>query len=159
MIFIALGTQKFQFNRLLSIVDDLIEKKVINEPVLAQVGYSNYKPKYFETIDFLSQHDFHQQIIACDLLITHGGVGSIINGLKFNKKVIVFPRLSKYKEHVDDHQQEIAKKYYELGYVLYATDENSLSKAILESKTFSSTYRIQSNVSIEHLIMEYLEND
>lgn len=29
----------------------------------------------------------------CDLLITHAGVGSIMSGLKFNKKIIAAPRL------------------------------------------------------------------
>lgn len=37
MIYVAVGTQKFQFNRLLRNVDDLIESGVISEPVFAQV--------------------------------------------------------------------------------------------------------------------------
>ena len=36
MIFITLGSQKFQFNRLLKKVDDLIESGVIKEEVFAQ---------------------------------------------------------------------------------------------------------------------------
>ena len=45
MVFITLGSQKFQFNRLLRAVDELIEKKVIQEDVFAQTGYSDYEPK------------------------------------------------------------------------------------------------------------------
>ncbi len=47
MIFITLGSQKFQFNRLLKKIDNLIEIGVIQEEVFAQIGYSNYKPKNY----------------------------------------------------------------------------------------------------------------
>ena len=44
-IFITLGSQKFQFNRLLIAVDKLCEKKIIcGEDVFAQIGYSDYVP-------------------------------------------------------------------------------------------------------------------
>ena len=35
MIFITLGSQKFQFNRLLKAVDDLVQRKIIKEDVRA----------------------------------------------------------------------------------------------------------------------------
>lgn len=47
MIFITLGSQKFQFNRLLQAVDQLIEKSVIEDEVFAQIGYSDYQPKHY----------------------------------------------------------------------------------------------------------------
>lgn len=47
-IFITLGSQKFQFNRLLIAVDKLCEKKVISgEDVFAQTGYSDYVPRNY----------------------------------------------------------------------------------------------------------------
>ena len=47
-IFITLGSQKFQFNRLLKAVDELCEKGTIDaEDVFAQIGYSDYIPKNF----------------------------------------------------------------------------------------------------------------
>ena len=48
MIFITLGSQKFQFNRLLEEVDKLIEQGIITEEVFAQIGYSDYKPKNYK---------------------------------------------------------------------------------------------------------------
>ena len=45
-IFITLGSQKFQFNRLLEAVDELCEKGTVDaEDVFAQIGYSDYFPK------------------------------------------------------------------------------------------------------------------
>ena len=43
-IFITLGSQKFQFNRLLEAVDELCEKGTVDaEDVFAQIGYSDYR--------------------------------------------------------------------------------------------------------------------
>ena len=61
MIFITLGSQKFQFNRLLQAVDELIEKGVIADEVFAQIGYSDYEPKYFEYKQFLDREEFEDQ--------------------------------------------------------------------------------------------------
>lgn len=48
-IFITLGSQKFQFNRLLKAVDELCEKGTVDaEDVFAQIGYSDYLPKKFQ---------------------------------------------------------------------------------------------------------------
>lgn len=53
-IFITLGSQKFQFNRLLRAVDELCEKGTVDaEDVFAQIGYSDYLPKNFSYKKFL----------------------------------------------------------------------------------------------------------
>ena len=111
MIFITLGSQKFQFNRLLQAVDELIEKGVIADEVFAQIGYSDYEPKYFEYKQFLDREEFEAQEGKCDILITHGGTGAIIGAVKKGKKVIAVPRLAKYGEHVDDHQIQLIEQF------------------------------------------------
>ncbi|MFR3684816.1 MAG: glycosyltransferase, partial [Enterococcus sp.] len=104
MIFITLGSQKFQFNRLLRYVDNLIEKGKIEDKVFAQTGFSDYKPSYFDYKEYLCREEFLEHIARASLIITHGGTGVIVTALKANKKVIAIPRQVKYKEHVDDHQ-------------------------------------------------------
>lgn len=46
-------------------------------------------------------------IDEADLIITHGGVGSVISSVKMWKKEIASPRLAKYGEHTNDHQLQI----------------------------------------------------
>ena len=104
MIFVTVGSQKFQFNRLLKKIDELVEDGTIKEKVFAQVGVSDYKPKYYEYVDFMTQEEFNNKIDKADVVITHAGTGVIVNSVKKCKKVIGVPRLSKYGEHVDDHQ-------------------------------------------------------
>ena len=110
MIFLTVGTQKFQFNRLLQAVDLLIDASIIQEQVVAQCGYSTYVPRNFETCSFLENEQFISMVNSCDLLITHGGVGTILKGIENKKRVIIVPRKKAFGEHVDDHQQEIAKE-------------------------------------------------
>ena len=53
MIFITLGSQKFQFNRLLKAVDDLVETGELSDEVFAQTGYSDYQPRNYKFKQFL----------------------------------------------------------------------------------------------------------
>lgn len=96
MIFITLGSQKFQFNRLLEQVDKLIEEGKITEEVFAQSGYSDYEPKNYRFKNFLDRDEFIRVMRECDKVITHGGTGAIIGAVKQGKKVIALPRLAKY---------------------------------------------------------------
>ena len=59
MIFVTVGSQKFQFNRLLKEIDKLIQNGKIKEDVFAQIGVSDYKPKNYEYVDFMSQDEFN----------------------------------------------------------------------------------------------------
>ena len=74
MIFVAVGAQKFPFNRLLKGIDDLIEQGRLEGDIFAQIGHSDYVPRNYKYKDFLSKDDFASCISNCDVLITHSGV-------------------------------------------------------------------------------------
>lgn len=137
MIFVAVGTQKFQLNRLLKAIDNLIEKGQLKEEVFAQIGNSNYIPKKYSYKKIIAKEEFELNIRQCDLLITHSGVGTIITGITYHKPIIVFPRLSKFQEHVDDHQVQIAKAFSTKGLVITCDNTNELMSAIEQAKTFT----------------------
>ncbi len=130
MIFITLGSQKFQFNRLLKAVDELIEKGVIDDEVFAQVGYSDYEPKHFEYKQFLDREEFAAQEGKCNILITHGGTGAIIGAVKKGKKVIAVPRLAKYGEHVDDHQLQLIAQFKGQNLICGLEDVSELEEGL-----------------------------
>lgn len=144
MIFIAVGTQKFQLNRLLKQIDELIESKQITEKVFAQIGNSDYEPVNYEYTDFLNKEEFDKYVGNCDVLITHSGVGTIISGLNQKKPVIVYPRLAKYNEHVDDHQLQIAESFSMQNLVLLCGEKDDLNKLIQKARSHKfSVYRFQ----------------
>jgi UDP-N-acetylglucosamine transferase subunit ALG13 len=128
MIFIALGSQKFQFNRLLKKVDELLEAGIIQEEVIAQIGYSNYLPINYAFHNFLNQDEFEDAVQRSDIVIAHGGTGVIISAVKEGKKVIAVPRLKEYGEHVDDHQLQVIKQFDEMGLIEACYDVDYIGK-------------------------------
>lgn len=118
MIFVSLGTNDKSFDRLLFEIDKQIELGNIKDEVIVQSGYTKFESSNMKVIDLMSMEEFNKYINDCDILITHGGVGTILDGLKKSKRIIAFPRLSKYHEHVNDHQLEIVNKFYNEGYIL-----------------------------------------
>lgn len=157
MIFIALGSQKFQFNRLLQAVDALVENGTITDRVLAQIGYSDYMPQHYEYKDFMDRDEFSSEMGQADIVITHGGTGVIIGALKKGKKVIAVPRLAKYGEHVDDHQLQIIGQFKELGLICSCKDCGEIGEALQTvKKTKYKAY--QSNTqAIINSIVQFIE--
>lgn len=128
MIFVTVGSQKFQFDRLLQCLDQLIEKGIIRDDVMAQIGVSQYVPKHFRYVPFMDREEFSRQVDACTVLITHGGTGAIIGAVKKGKKVIAVPRLSQYGEHVDDHQLQLIHQFDDLNLICPCYDLEDLGK-------------------------------
>lgn len=135
MIFVSLGSQKFQFNRLLTAIDQLIEEGKIQDEVFAQVGCSDYQPKHYRFQPFMNSDEFNKALQDADVIITHAGTGVIINAVKKGKKVIVVPRLGRYGEHVDDHQVQIAEMFRDLGFICACEDCSQLAEKLEEVKT------------------------
>lgn len=138
MIFVTLGSQKFQFDRLLKKVDILISDGIITGEVFAQVGYSNYEPQHYTFKQFLDRDEFIRMETKSDLVITHGGTGAIIGALKQGKKVIAVPRLAKYGEHVDDHQIQLLQQFdgMEIIEVCYKLDDLGECIAVANQKKY-----------------------
>lgn len=157
MIFVTVGTQKFQLNRLLESVDKLIEKGMIVDTVFAQIGNSTYKPRHYQYERFLSREEFLRNIKLCDLLITHSGVGTIIEGLNFEKAIVVFPRRKEYGEHVDDHQMQIAEAFEKKDYILVCRDEALLGKVITSSKNKAFKKYVSGQKAVVERIEKFLE--
>ncbi len=138
MIFVTLGTQDKSFERLLRDIQKQIDLGNIKEKVVVQAGFTKFDSKDMEIFDLIPMDDFDKLMNECDLLITHGGVGSIISGLKKNKKVIAVARLAKYKEHMNDHQKQIVDNFSDAGYILKYDDGDDLGKILKKVKSFKS---------------------
>lgn len=157
MIFVILGTQKFQLNRLLKEIDEMCSENLINEDVFAQIGNSDYKPTNYNFTQFLDKAEFDEMIAKSSVVITHSGVGSIITALKSKKPVVVFPRLSKYKEHVDDHQLEIAEAFEKKKYVLCYKEGDNLVSLVEQAREYTFEEYVSAKENIVNIIRNYVE--
>lgn len=157
MIFVTLGSQKFQFNRLLKELDNLVEEKKINDDIFAQIGYSDYKPQHFKYKEFVDRDEFKDVMDKSDVVISHGGTGAIITAVKKDKKVIAIPRLAKYGEHVDDHQMQLVDEFKDLNLIYPVYDEKELGKAIEEIRNMEFEKYVSNTKTIIDDIESFIE--
>ena len=161
MIFVTTGTQ-LPFDRLLSIIDK--SYKLINQDVIAQASTSSVHIENFNVNSTYSREEFETIFNSADIIIAHAGMGTILTALKLNKKLIIFPRLSKYNEHRNDHQIATANHMKSLPNVLVAETENRLLECILQMRDLNpspSSEHLNRKQFIEKLsscIHNYIEN-
>ncbi|MBE6158528.1 MAG: exopolysaccharide biosynthesis protein [Firmicutes bacterium] len=157
MIYVSLGTQDKKFPRLLQEVDKLIDKGIIKDEVVAQIGQTEYESKNMKLYDYLSKEDVLKYMNESRFIICHGGVGTILDALKLNKKVIAVARLKLYKEHVNDHQLQIIREYTKLGYILDGTYD--LEKAIFDVNEFIPNRYVSNNENFIKQLEDYIDNN
>jgi len=121
VVLVTVGTQTQPFPRLLQLVESQIESGALTGPVLAQVGTTLFSSASMETVSYLPPIELEQRILECDLMISHGGAGMLMTGVKMGKRVIAVPRLKRYGEHVNDHQVEIVRHLADEGYLIDCT--------------------------------------
>lgn len=152
MIFVTVGSQKFQFNRLLKEIDRLVGEKKITEEVFAQTGYSDYEPKNYKYKNFLDRDEFSNIMSRCDKVITHGGTGAIIGAVKQGKKVIAVPRLKEFGEHVDNHQLQIIEQFKEMRFIKGINEISNIYPLINDMEHFyMKNYTSNTSVIIESI--------
>lgn len=136
MVFVSVGTQKQSFKRLFHMIED--STVLENERIIAQTGHTEVTSNRIEIIPFMSNELYKEYISKADLIICHGGVGTIFDALYAGKKILAVPRISKYEEHVNDHQIEICSELEKEGYIYYLKDDELLDDAlnILLNKDF-----------------------
>lgn len=132
MVFVAIGTQKQQFTRIFKKIED--SKILENEEIIAQSGFTKFDSKEIKMLGFIEQEKLNEYIKEADFVICHGGVGTIFSALNMGKKVLVMPRLKKYKEHKNDHQVEICIELEKEGYILYLKEDDDIDEKIKELK-------------------------
>ena len=159
MILVTLGTQDESFERLLKAIDKKINEGKIKDKVIVQAGYTKYKSDNMEIFDYTSPDKLDELMKEADLLITHGGVGSILGALKYDKPVIAAARLAKYNEHNNNHQLEIISKFSELGYLLPLEDFDKLDEVIKESKNFKPKKFVSNTDNMIKLVEGFINED
>lgn len=158
MILVCVGASEYKFDRLLKIIDELCDENILEgADIIAQIGGTDYQPRNYKNFALIDRDVFRNYMRQADLIITHAGTGSVIPPLKLGKKVIVFPRREKYKEHLDDHQLELRDVFVNAGYALGAENKEELIKAIKESKNFKPKKFESNNERMNQLIIDFIE--
>ena len=154
MILVLLGTQNNSFHRLLEEVEKNIKDKTINEEVIVQAGYTKYQSDKMKIIDLMSKEQLSKFQDEASLIITHGGVGSIVSSIE----MIVAARRAEYKEHVNNHQEEIVKDFNSKGYIIGIENVEDLKQAIIKVKDFKPKKYKPNNQKMLEILENFIEN-
>ena len=156
MIVVLLGTQNNSFYRLLEEIEKNIKDGTIKEEVIVQAGYTKFQSDKMRIIDLISKEQLEQFQDEADLIITHGGVGSIISSIEKGKKVIAVPRMHEYGEHVNNHQLEIVEDFNNKGYIIGIEKVEDLKQAIKKAKKFEPKKYQPNNEKMLKIIEEFI---
>lgn len=124
MIFATCGTSSAPFARMMEAL-----AAVPSQQLHVQHGPVP-PPPCAEAYDYLPFDRMVAEIESADVVVSHAGVGSIICSLRAGHTPIVFPRLRRYSETVDDHQAELAEALADRGTVVVAWTSDELVAAI-----------------------------
>ena len=177
MIFVSLGTQDKPFNRIIDYVISLKEnlKEIKSEKIIIQLGQTklikseNERIEKLENIiiyDMLKPEKMKDIIKDSDIIITHAGVGTIMECLEMGKEIIVVPRKVENLEHVNNHQEEIAFEMEKKGFLTkvdtYEELENKIIMLLKDKDTNEDNKNkkkyISNNEKFNDNLIKYLES-
>ena len=157
MILVLLGTQNNSFHRLLEEVEKNIKDGTIKDEVIVQAGYTKFQSHRMRIIDLMSKEQLEKFQDEADLIITHGGVGSIVSSIQKGKKVIAVPRMHEYGEHVNNHQKEIVKDFNDKGYIIGIEKVEDLKQAIIKMQNFNTKKYQSNNEKMLKIISDFID--
>ena len=131
MIFVTVGGMR-AFKRLIEEMDRIAGE--LDEPVVMQIGSTDYQPRNCDYFRFMSREDIEKLYRDARAVVCHAGTGSILSALAHNKPLVLVPRLTGHGEVLDDHQLEIARQMEAQG-VAVVYDVADLASAIANAAT------------------------
>ncbi|MBR0479575.1 MAG: hypothetical protein IJJ24_10835 [Solobacterium sp.] len=159
MILVSLGTNDKSFERLLKAVEKAMEDGTITDRVVVQAGFTDYHSERMEVFSSIPGEQFEKLMDEADLIITHGGAGTIMTALKKGKCILGAARLAKYHEHVNDHQIQLLTAFEEKGYLIYMHDLEKLPEYIRKAGDFTpQPFRSNTSVIVDYL-NEWIEEN
>ncbi|MBV9837556.1 MAG: hypothetical protein JO156_05520 [Solirubrobacterales bacterium] len=122
---VLLGTMPYSFRRL---VEQLVRILPSDAEVTWQVGETPTDDLGIVAHRTLPPDELRRALVQADVVVGHAGGGSALQVMEAGKCPVLVPREAAHREHVDDHQLQIAKMLPALGLAVAArAQELSLS--------------------------------
>lgn len=121
-VFVTVGTTKF--DELIASVTEYSTLEALKNngysSMILQIGHGNFLPEESDVIKishYRFKPDIGPDMCNSDLVISHGGAGSIMQALGLGKPLLVVIN----EKLMDNHQYELAEKLYEEKRLYYTT--------------------------------------
>ena len=156
--FVAVGTHRHPFDRLLEVVDRAVEAGILPGPVIAQTGNCRYRPRHLAAQQWMSPDQLAVAIDNAEFVIGHAGSGIISAALRSGHKPLILPRRASRSEHVDDHQVQIVRKLGSLGVIVPLDGDGEISHAHIAAarEEVSRPEGVATGTSVSEVLDEHL---
>lgn len=151
MILVTVGTEQYPFNRLMNWVELLLQYGFIQDEVVVQYGSCTTLPSGVKVYQHLKAEQFTNLVKQAKFVISHCGEGSLLLLEAMGKPYVLVPRSHKLKEHVDDHQIELAIALSQVGGSIAWSAGEIVQKLHSSQPAFLST---RSTVATEALCLK-----
>ena len=128
MIFVTTGTHPVSFDRLILAMENFAGES--DEQVIIQAGTSKIPIQHAQHLTFIAWDEALQYIQSARVVVTHAGVGTIIDAISVNVPVVVWPRLAHYGEVINNHQLELAEVLSKQGRITQVNNAEELYAAL-----------------------------
>jgi UDP-N-acetylglucosamine--N-acetylmuramyl-(pentapeptide) pyrophosphoryl-undecaprenol N-acetylglucosamine transferase len=129
LLFATVGAT-LPFDRLVGMVAELKARGEIPEDIVVQSGLGGLAPEGLEVFETLPFGDMQARLRDAEIVVCHGGTGSLITALQQGCRTIAVPRLFERGEHYDNHQADIAEAFAARGLIEVAHSTEQLSEAL-----------------------------
>lgn len=129
LLFATVGAT-LPFDRLAEMVARAKAQGLIDEDVLIQTGIGGVHPAGVKTVETMPFDEMKRQLCDADIVVCHGGTGSLITALRQGCRVISIPRRFELGEHYDDHQCEITNAMSVRGLIATAETDEEFAAAL-----------------------------
>jgi UDP-N-acetylglucosamine transferase subunit ALG13 len=139
-VVVSVGTQDgYQFDRLYRSLAPLLAGK----EVLWQTGPQDVTRFGIRDARASVPHaELQTAVREADLVVAHAGTGAALTAIEADKCPVLVPRRSQFREHVDDHQLQIAGELSRRGLAI-AREADALDENVLELAAGRATRRVE----------------
>jgi UDP-N-acetylglucosamine transferase subunit ALG13 len=136
-ILITLGTiPNYRFDRL---IDSLLTIIDVRDEIYWQIGCTSREDLPGSTFTTIPNNEMIQIAKSCDVVVSHCGIGTILDLLTLGIRPLVLPRQSIFGEHVDNHQEEAANMFVGLDLIQILSDSPSREELFSAASRYIGT--------------------
>lgn len=145
------------FDRMVASVLELAGRGEIPERIMIQTGVGGLTDPSFECHETLPLDDLLGRLRKADIVVCHGGTGSLITALREGCRVVAMPRLFERGEHYDDHQAEITGAFAARGLIEVAYTTEELREALVRARVKAPVMATSDPEALRQRLSERLE--
>ncbi|MFM9828584.1 MAG: beta-1,4-glucuronosyltransferase WelK [Sphingomonas sp.] len=133
LLFATVGAT-LAFPRLVALVDHAHKAGLLPDEVILQRGTGGSDIDGVRSVEGLPFNEIQALLRRADIVVCHGGTGSLITALREQCHVIAIPRSFERGEHYDNHQAEIVTAFAERGLIQSANTDAEFAAALANTK-------------------------